>query len=91
VFKTDKVFDPQKLDDWLGSSFPQNVVRSKGLLKIQTPRGVECYVFQMVGASKMLTPFDPEKAKDLKSSVIVFIGKDLNEIEIFAGVQAAVV
>jgi G3E family GTPase len=91
VFKTDKVFDPQKLDDWLGSSFPQNVVRSKGILKIQTPRGVESYVFQMVGASKMLTPFDPEKAKDLKSSVIVFIGRDLNEVEIFAGVQVAVI
>ncbi|MEI6729524.1 MAG: GTP-binding protein [bacterium] len=91
VFKTDKVFDPQKLDDWLGTSFPKNVIRSKGLLKIQTPRGVESYVFQMVGASKMLTPFDPEKTKDLKSSVIVFIGKDLDEVEIFAGVQAAVV
>lgn len=90
VFKTDKVFDPQKLDEWLGSSFPQNIVRSKGLLKIQTPRGIESYVFQMVGASKMLTPFDPEKAKDLKSSVIVFIGKGLDEVEIFAGVQAAV-
>jgi G3E family GTPase len=90
VFKTDKVFDPKKLDDWLGSSFPENVIRSKGLLKIQTPRGVESYVFQMVGASKMLTPFDPEKAKDLKSSVIVFIGKDLDKVEIFAGVQAAV-
>jgi len=91
VFKTDKIFDPKKLDSWFDKRFPAKVIRSKGLLRIQTPRGPECFVFQMVGSSKMLTPLAKEKAEKLNSSTIVFIGTNLEKEVIFGEIENTLV
>ena len=86
VFSSIKVFDPQKLDTWLKQTFPKEAVRSKGIMQIKTPQGNKWFVFQMIGASKMITPFESKKIP--KNSSLVFIGKKLNKAQILADLES---
>jgi G3E family GTPase len=86
--------DPQKLDNWMQNQFPVNCVRAKGILRIkidktdtlgdQSLNPHSTFLFQMVGASKMLVPFNPPKSKNvnLEFSRMVLIGKQLNKAQI---------
>jgi G3E family GTPase len=83
VFKTDKTLDPTKLDEWLMTSFPNEVIRAKGFLRLKIKSGEGLFVFQMVGAAKSLQPFEPiRKDFDYKTSRMVLIGKNLNKQKI---------
>ena len=86
VFTSDTAasFDPDRLDSWLKNQFPPHVVRAKGIINLKTPKGNQYYVFQMVGASKSLAPF--EKATDF--SRMVLIGKDLDREAIIKDLKA---
>lgn len=79
--------DPKKLDNWLQFNFPENCVRAKGILNLaisqadgETKTGT--YLFQMVGASKMLTPFESKTL--VTQSKLVLIGQGLDESRILA-------
>ena len=79
--------DPKKLDNWLQFNFPENCVRAKGILNLaisqadgETKTGA--YLFQMVGASKMLTPFESKTL--VTQSKLVLIGQGLDESRILA-------
>ncbi len=79
--------DPKKLDNWLQFNFPENCVRAKGILNLaisqadgETKTGT--YLFQMVGASKMLTPFESKTL--VTQSKLVLIGQELDESRILA-------
>lgn len=79
--------DPKKLDNWLQFSFPENCVRAKGILNLAISRvdgetKTGTYLFQMVGASKMLTPF--ESKTPVTQSKLVLIGQELDESKILA-------
>lgn len=88
VFTTTKTLDPNKLDAWLQTSFPKNVIRAKGFLKLQTNSGENLFVFQLVGAGKSLKPFEPtRKDFDYNTSRIVLIGKDLDKDGILADLE----
>lgn len=85
VFVTKKIFEPQKLDTWLKQDFPKEAIRSKGIMQIKTPDGDKWFIFQMIGASKMITPFESKKTP--KNSSLVFIGKNLNKPQIIADLE----
>ncbi len=92
VFSTTKTLDPNKLDLWLQTQFPKDVIRAKGFLKLQTPKGENLYLFQMVGAGKSLKPFVPtRKDFDYDTSRIVLIGKNLDQEQILTDLQATTV
>jgi G3E family GTPase len=92
VFSTTKTLDPNKLDAWLQNSFPKNVIRSKGFLKLQTNKGENLFLFQMVGAGKSLKPFIPtRKDFDYSTSRIVLIGKGLDKTQILKDLENTVV
>ena len=85
VFTSEKTLDPGKLDNWLQTQFPENVIRAKGFLRLQTTNGENLFLFQMVGAGKSLKPFVPtRKDFDYKTSRIVLIGKSLDKEKILA-------
>jgi G3E family GTPase len=85
VFTTEKILEPGKLDEWLQTKFPENVIRAKGFLRLQTTKGESMFLFQMVGAGKSLKPFVPtRKDFDYQNSRIVLIGKGLDEAQILA-------
>jgi G3E family GTPase len=82
VFSTDKPLDPFKMDKWLQESFPANVVRAKGILRLQSSNGLSAFIFQMVGANKELVPFAnyfTGKIPKVTKSSIVLIGKHLDK------------
>ncbi len=79
VFVTEKKFDLDKFQEWLMGAFPQNIIRSKGFIRFNH-KSYEHFLFQMVGAKKMLIPFtNSRELKNAHKSRIVFIGKDLDE------------
>ena len=82
VWTSDTILDPHKMDYWLKNNFPQQAIRAKGILRLQTPNGVIAFVFQMVGANKSLTPLTDYTTKQVDFSSIVFIGKGLNKSQI---------
>jgi G3E family GTPase len=82
VWKTKSILDPNKMDYWLQNHFPQEAIRAKGILQLQTPNQIKSFVFQMVGANKVLIPLEEYTNKKVEYSCIVFIGKDLNQTEI---------
>ena len=92
VWKTEKELDPNKMDAWLDSKFPQNAIRAKGILKIKTQNGPKLFVFQMVGANKTLTPLESVVSKDMSKDILfsslVFIGKHLDQDEIYADLES---
>ena len=55
-------------------------------MQIKTPQGNKWFVFQMIGASKMITPFESKKIP--KNSSLVFIGKKLNKAQILADLES---
>jgi G3E family GTPase len=79
VFTTDKAINPNKMDAWLYNNFPANAIRSKGILRLKTPKGIENFVFQMVGANKSLVPMSEMTSTIPAQSVMVFIGKNLDK------------
>jgi G3E family GTPase len=94
VFSTDKSLDPFKMDKWLQESFPQNVIRAKGILRLQSNNGISSFVFQMVGANKELVPFAnyfTGKIPEVTKSSIVLIGKILDKNDILEGLSRVVV
>lgn len=94
VFTTElgKVLDANKLDNWLKNNFPPTCIRAKGILRLQTPQGVNNYIFQMVGASKTLVPFQT-KREDVRTdfSRMVLIGKDLDSKKIIQDLQECLI
>jgi G3E family GTPase len=90
VFSTDKPLDPFKMDKWLQDSFPINVIRAKGILRLQSNNGISSFVFQMVGANKELIPFAnyfTGKIPEVTKSSIVLIGKHLDKVSILQGLS----
>ena len=82
--------DPNKLDIWMTSNFPKNCIRAKGILKLKIGEnsGSDMFLFQMVGASKMLIPFIPvRKNCDLSYSRLVLIGKNLDKNKILTDLK----
>lgn len=79
-----KFFDPAKLDNWLQFKFPEGCVRSKGLILLKVNEEKNgLYLFQMIGASKMLTEFITTKTDiDLTYTRLVFIGKNLDKSQL---------
>ncbi len=93
ISKPNQTLDPVKLDNWLQFKFPDGCVRSKGVLNLEISKSGAnpqsgAYLFQMVGASKMLTPFD--NSKKIEQSKLVLIGQGLNEIQILRDLQDCV-
>jgi len=83
VFTTTVPLDPVKLDDWLINHFPKNVVRAKGLINILiSETETKMFLFQMVGAKKLLDQFQPKKEINNNNTRLVLIGKNLNKEEI---------
>jgi G3E family GTPase len=83
VFTTTIPLDPGKLDDWLINHFPKNVVRAKGLINIQlSETDTKMFLFQMIGAKRLLDHFQPKKEIDMNTTRLVLIGKNLNKEEI---------
>jgi G3E family GTPase len=83
VFTTTVPLDPGKLDDWLINHFPKNVVRAKGLINIQlSETDTKMFLFQMIGAKRLLDHFQPKKEIDSNITRLVLIGKNLNKEEI---------
>ena len=94
VFSTDKALDPYKMDKWLQDSFPESVIRAKGILRLQSNNGVSPFVFQMVGANKELIPFANYfvgQIPEVTKSSIVLIGKDLDKDSVLAELGKVVV
>jgi G3E family GTPase len=90
VFTTPIGLNPDKLDEWLRSEFPHNAIRSKGILRLNTPKGIESYVFQMVGANKSLTRLSQSTNQIPTQSILVFIGKGLDKKSILDGLEKVV-
>ncbi len=82
VWKTNSNLDPNKMDYWLKTHFPNEAIRAKGILQLQTPTGPKSFVFQMVGANKTLVPLEEYTNKKIDYSCMVLIGNNLNEQEI---------
>jgi G3E family GTPase len=91
VFITPKALNPNKLDVWLYDEFPQNAIRSKGILRLDTPNGVENFVFQMVGANKNLAQLSKSTKEVPTQSIMVFIGKNLDKENIIKSLGKVVV
>ena len=90
ISKPNQTLDPVKLDSWLQFKFPDGCVRSKGILNLEISKNGTnsqsgAYLFQMVGASKMLTPFDT--SKKVEESKLVLIGQGLNKAQILSDLQ----
>jgi G3E family GTPase len=88
VWKTEKLLDPHKMDFWLNNKFPKHAIRSKGILRLQSPNGASNFVFQMVGANKTLSPLSEYTDKTVEISSLVFIGKGLHKDEIIADLDS---
>ena len=83
MFTTTVPLAPGKLDDWLINHFPKNVVRAKGLINIQlSETDTKMFLFQMIGAKRLLDHFQPKKEIDQHTTRLVLIGKNLNKEEI---------
>lgn len=96
VFISQDPLDAKKLDKWLQKSFPKNVVRAKGFLRLKVTNkelqtqtdGTGLFLFQMVGARKDLQPFiSSKKDFDYKTSRLVLIGKEIDKKEIVEGLE----
>jgi G3E family GTPase len=88
VFVSSKAMNPEKLDIWVNTKLPTNVVRAKGIIEIPTAETVITkingnFLFQMVGASKSLTIFD----KTPNGTKIVLIGKHLDKNKLLADLK----
>lgn len=87
VFTTseNEILNPHKLDNWLQTKFPLSCIRAKGILRIKIENKIGVYLFQMVGASKTLIPFETTRTDvKLDFSRMVLIGKKLDKKQILA-------
>jgi G3E family GTPase len=98
VFISKEPLDAKKLDKWLQNSFPKNVVRAKGFLRLKVTNkelqtqadGTGLFLFQMVGARKDLHPFIPTKKDfDYQTTRFVLIGKNIDKNEILESLEKA--
>ena len=78
-FKTDKVFDIVKLDQWNTNTFPKAAVRAKGIIRISTDKGIVPFIYQRVGTSTDLYPVPQDSSIDTSYSRIITIGKELSK------------
>ncbi|MCA9379249.1 GTP-binding protein, partial [Candidatus Dojkabacteria bacterium] len=68
VFVTDKPIQNIKLQNWVRNEFPSGAVRAKGILRVEIfPGQFGLFLFQMVGANRVLIPFIPTRS-DFDSS-----------------------
>lgn len=82
VYTTEKKLDMDKFQEWVLNNFPKEVVRSKGFIRFNTDQ-YPTFLFQMVGAKKVLMPFAPTRESfNATKTRIVFIGKNLDETKI---------
>lgn len=99
VFTTSEILDPLKLDNWIRTEFPKNVIRAKGFLKLNMSKldlnfngEYGLFLFQMVGARKSLEPFTKAKPDfDYSTSRLVLIGKDLDKTKIIEDLEKTVI
>lgn len=90
VFVTEKEIDIEKFQKFVLEDFPKEIVRSKGFLKFSN-QDYPTFLFQMVGAKKMLMPFSSKKEFNAKKSRIVFIGKKLDKDGILKNMEECLV
>jgi len=91
VFVTNKMMDPNKLDNFFQHTFPAQVVRAKGFLKLKEGDG-GMFLFQMVGARKYLQPYVSSSPDfDKQTSRIVFIGKQIPKQFILSQMEDCIV
>lgn len=91
VFVTEKEVDLDKFQEFVLENFPKEIVRAKGFLKFSN-QDYPTFLFQMVGAKKILMPFAPSKETfNAKKSRVVFIGKNLDQDKIFAEMNKTLV
>lgn len=93
VFQTNSPFDAEKLNSWVLEKFPANAVRAKGIIRLQLfPGQFGLFLFQMVGATRMLVPFIPKQEDfDSSKSTLVLIGKGLDQERITQELQQLIV
>lgn len=89
LFSTLLPINMEKLNDWFVNNLPDNVVRAKGIVRMEIfPGQYGTFLLQMVGATRQLVPFIyKRKSINPDKSTIVLMGKDLNEGEILEGMQ----
>lgn len=89
VFVTEKPIQNAKLQNWVRNEFPQDAVRAKGILRVEIfPGQFGLFLFQMVGANRVLIPFIPTRRDfDSCKSRLVIIGKELEREKILNQLQ----
>lgn len=89
VFTTNEPLNADKINKWILEEFPANAVRAKGILRLEIFPGQHgLFLFQMVGATRMLVPFVPQRADfNRDKSTIVVIGKNLDEEAIISALS----
>lgn len=91
IFQTTKNFAGAKLNEWVRSQIPPNVVRAKGFLNVEIfPGQSGSFLFQMIGASRMLRPYLPPAGKAPQTK-LVLIGKDLDKEAILTALEGLLV
>jgi G3E family GTPase len=88
LFKTDKELDEGKLDQIFLKDLPKNIIRAKGFLHLKS----KLFLFQMVGTHKKLTEYTPSPNSkfDFSYSYLIFIGKDIDKVDILAKMNTCI-
>lgn len=82
VYVKKQPFHVEKIDDFFSKKLPKNIIRGKGFMNIDLGEddGQKLFLFQMVGASKIIHPLEKVKENlDPQTTKIVFIGKDIDK------------
>ncbi|MBL8014978.1 MAG: GTP-binding protein [Candidatus Doudnabacteria bacterium] len=81
VYTTTDPISAEKMNKWILEDFPAQAVRAKGILRLEIFPGQHgLFLFQMVGATRMLVPFVPKRADfNSQKSTVVVIGKELDK------------
>lgn len=92
VFVTSKPVNSQKFNKWVLEKFPAQAVRAKGILRIEIfPGQYGLFLFQMVGATRMLVPFIPKRQDfDTQKSRLVVIGKEMDKQQVLGDLEETV-
>lgn len=93
VFTTNEPISADKINKWILEDFPANAVRAKGILRLEIFPGQHgLFLFQMVGATRMLVPFVPPRADfNREKSTMVVIGKHLDKEAIISSLYQTTV
>lgn len=82
LFISEKPLSLEKFSIWINESFPKEVIRAKGFIRFYDFL-FNTFLFQMVGSSKTLLPFSSNNRDfDLQTTKIVFIGTEINKLEL---------